>query len=146
MITQMPERLRLALGNDVSRDLEGWLEGLLVADYVQHTEWAETRDGLGRVEAGLDDVVRHLAASDMRQSAFEREMAEFKAEFREFRREVTERLDRQAAEMLAFSNAVNARLDRQYEQVLVQTRWNIGLIGLFGTIFAILYGIGQLKP
>lgn len=142
----MPERLRLALGNDVSRDLEGWLEGILVADYVQHTEWAEARDGLERVESGLDDVVRQMAASNLRQSAFEREMAEFKAEFREFRREVTERFDRQASEMLAFSNSINERLDRQYEQMLVQTRWNIGLIGLFGTIFAILYGIGQLKP
>jgi hypothetical protein len=60
--------------------------------------------------------------------------------------ELNLRFDRQAADQITFANAIYERPDRQYQQMLVQTRWNVGLIGLFGTIFAVLYGIGQLKP
>jgi hypothetical protein len=73
-------------------------------------------------------VETRLAGVEARLTFVEQNLADLKAEFREFRREVTERLD-----------ATNRLL-------VSQARWNIGLLGLFGTIFAILYGIGQLRP
>ncbi len=39
---------------------------------------------------------------------------------------------------------LNTRLDNMQYQMLVQTRWLIGAVSLFGTIIAILLAIGQL--
>jgi hypothetical protein len=51
----------------------------------------------------------------------------------EVRRVMDERVDQ-----------VHERVDRVYERMLVQNRWLVGSLALFGTIIGILLGIGQL--
>jgi hypothetical protein len=33
-----------------------------------------------------------------------------------------------------------------YERIMVQTRWTVGVLALFGTIIAILVAIAQFAP
>jgi hypothetical protein len=58
----------------------------------------------------------------------EHDLAEIKVDLRELRRDMTE------------------RFDRLHVQMLSQTRWIVGSFMLFGTLIAILVGIGQLRP
>ena len=54
----------------------------------------------------------------------------------QLRTEMNERFDRLRTDM-------DERFDRLYDRMLVQTRWLIGSIALFGRVVSILLAIGQ---
>jgi len=92
--------------------------------------------------AWLDEVLaeRTVPRDEWRQvlsrlEVLEHDMSEVKTELRDLRREMNERFDR-----------MNERFDQMYDRIMVQTRWTIGVLALFGTVIAILVGIGQLSP
>jgi hypothetical protein len=131
----MPVRLRQALGPEVADAFISWLGDAMGEEAVQRSEWLEVRDEMGGVMARLDAVEKRLDAVEFRLVAVERDLSEFRVDFREFRSDVTLRFD-----------SLHGRFDELHRQMLAQTRWTVGLLGLFGTIIAVFYAIGQLKP
>jgi len=87
----------------------------------------------------LDEVLKEKAIprDEYRQvvtrlDILEKDVSDLKTDVRELRREMNERFDR-----------VNERFDQMYDRMLVQSRWLVGSIALFGTVISILLGIGQ---
>jgi hypothetical protein len=85
--------------------------------------------------------------SDFRQ---QRERLEaLTVEVAEMRGEMTVlRADVQAlrADLFAFRGSVEARFDSQSLQLVQSTRWSVGVLALFGTVFSIVIGAQTLLP
>ncbi|MFQ6013937.1 MAG: hypothetical protein ACE5NP_00660 [Anaerolineae bacterium] len=118
MAVAMPETLRKALGEEVSRDLRLWLETFLIEKTVLRDEYREVLSRL--------DVL-------------EKDVAWLRDDVREIHREMNERFDR----MNERFDRMNERFDQMYERMLVMTRWTVGTLALFGTAITILLAIGQ---
>ena len=95
------------------------------------------------------DVLGEEAAQEMAEwvEAVVKERTVLRDEYRE----VLSRLDRLEADVSDLKTEVrdlrremNERFDRLYDRMLVQNRWLVGSIALFGTVVSILLGIGQL--
>jgi len=163
MLAQMPDTVQLALGDVAVRDFTAWLEAVMAERTVGKDTWSQVQvrfDGVDRrldgVETRLEGVETRLVHVETRLDRAEHDLGELKIEVREFRREVNERFDRviamfndrfdrQAAETNARFGELNARFERLDVTLLMQTRWTVGTLALFGTIIAILVGIGQLR-
>jgi len=153
MMARIPDTVQQAWGEVVARDFTHWLEAMMTqrsttlpdnesrfATVEARLESLESRlakvearldaveSRLAKVEARLDAVESRLANVETRLTMVEHDLGELKIEFREFRREVTE------------------RFDRLQGLILSQTRWTVGTLALFGTLIAIQIGIGQLGP
>jgi len=164
MLTRMPETVQQAWGEVAARDFTVWMEDVMSEQTVRRDEWGQVkvdlvdlrtgldvvRERLTNVEARLTNVETRLTNVETRLTIIEHEVAELKIEMREFRREVNERFDRMGAmfndRIDRLSTDMNARIDRLQQQILVQTRWSIGILALFCTITAALIGIAQLRP
>ena len=94
------------------------------------------------------DVLGEEAAQEMAEwvEAVVKERTVLRDEYRE----VLSRLDRLEADVSDLKTEVrdlrremNERFDRLYDRMLVQNRWVVGSIALFGTVVSILLGIGQ---
>ena len=59
---------------------------------------------------------------------------------------INERFDRMSERFIGLERHMETRLDQMSERMLVQTRWLIGSIALFGTIITILLAIAQFAP
>ena len=99
-----------------------------------------------------------------RLDVLEHDMADIKMDIRELRGEMNERFDRvnerfdrmyqhfegrfdQMNERFDRMNQhFEMRFDQMSERMLVQTRWLIGSIALFGTIVTIMVAIAQFTP
>lgn len=163
MLVKMPDTIQNAWGEVAVRDFTIWLETVMTERTVSQDAWGQAQGRfdaveirltyvekrLDAVEIRLTNVEKRLDAVEIRLTNVERELAELKVEVRELRREMNERFDRviamfnerfdrQAAEM-------NARFAQIQQLILSQTRWAVGTLALFGTIIAILVGIGQLN-
>jgi len=128
MLARMPETIHQAWGEAAARDFVVWLEDAMTERTVKRSEWEEMR-------SRFDDVETRLSNVETRLAVVEAGLAELRADLRELRREMNERFDR-----------VNERFDRLNALIIAQTRWTVGTLALFGTIIAILVGIGQLTP
>jgi len=103
-LLEVPPILRRALGDEVADALIAWFASVL-------EERAISRDEYSQILSRLD-ILEH-------------EMAAIKADVRELRREM------------------NERMDRMYHQMVVQTRWLIGALAVIGTVISILLAIAQ---
>lgn len=74
---------------------------------------------------GRREIVPRLDILDHDLTALKGELADFKTEFREHRREV------------------NERFDRMHEHLDSMVKWIVGTLALFGTLITILLAIGQ---
>lgn len=101
---EVPPILRRTLGDEVADALIAWFASVL-------EERAISRDEYSQILSRLD-ILEH-------------EMADIKADVRELRREM------------------NERMDRMYHQMVVQTRWLIGALAVIGTVISILLAIAQ---
>ncbi len=70
-----------------------------------------------------------------RLDLLEHDVAGLKDGLHQLRTEMNERFDH-----------MNERFDTLYDRMLVQTRWTVGTIALFGTAVTILLAIAQFKP
>lgn len=141
MIARLPETVQHAWGDAVARDFSGWMEDVMAERAVNRDEW-------GEVQFRLDGVETRLGQVETRLTIVEHGLSELKVDVRELRRETTERFDRLQAmfddRFDRLSLEMAGRFDHLNRQLLYQTRLSLGLLGVFGTVIAILVGIGQL--
>jgi septal ring factor EnvC (AmiA/AmiB activator) len=142
MLTSIPESVRQALGELVARDLAAWLEGTLAERSINRTEWeqmtarvAAIEERLTAIEQRVAAIEQRVAAIEQRVAAIEHDVAAVQVEQREMRREMSD-----------MRREMNERFDRVHEQMASQIRWSVGLLAVFGTLIAILVGIGQIAP
>jgi septal ring factor EnvC (AmiA/AmiB activator) len=150
-ISHVPETVRQAWGAEVAHDFTIWLEGVMGESAISEPEWRQANHRLEHLEEGLDTVKGDISLLQADVTTLKADVAtlkvdvgDLKAELRAFRRDIDERFDRMNAEMNARFDRMNERFDELYRQILVQTRWTVGTLALFGTIIAILVAIGQL--
>ena len=120
MPIRMPETIRRALGEEAAADLGFWMEQTVA-------ERAVPRDEYRQVLARLEVVEHDVADLKVEQRELRREMGEF-------RREVNARFDQ-----------MNARFDQMYDRMLVQTRWMVGTITVFGTLITALLAVSRFS-
>jgi len=132
MSPRVPEAVRQAWGDELVAEIVPWLEQIVQEKAVPRDEY---RQVLSRLE-----VLEH-------------DVADIKADVRELRREMNERFDRVSERFDQMNERFDrmgqhfeTRLDQMSERMLVQTRWLIGTIALFGTILTILMAIAQFTP
>lgn len=118
MPIRTPESIRRALGEEAASDLVPWVEQIVAERAVPRDEY---RQVLARLE-----VVEH-------------DVADIKTDLRELRREMNERFDRMYQHF-------DTRFDQMYDRMLVQTRWMVGTITVFGTLITALLAVSRFSP
>jgi len=158
MPVAIPQTVRRSLGEEAVVDFMPWMEEWLSESIKEKAvPRDEYREVLSRLE-GLEEDVSLVKEEQARMRVeFREDQVQMRAEFREdlgqLRREMNERFD----EMNQRFDGINrrfdgmnqhfeSRLDQMSERMLVQTRWLIGSIALFGTILTIMMGIAQFAP
>jgi len=158
MPVAIPQTVRRSLGEEAVVDFMPWMEEWLSESIKEKAvPRDEYREVLSRLE-GLEKDVSLVKEEQARMRVeFREDQVQMRAEFREdlgqLRREMNERFD----EMNQRFDGINrrfdgmnqhfeSRLDQMSERMLVQTRWLIGSIALFGTILTIMMGIAQFAP
>jgi len=123
--------------------MEAWLSESIAEKAVPRDEYRELLSRLDGLEKDVSLIKEELAKT---RAEFHNSQAQMRTEFRqelgELRREMHERFDR----MNERFDRMNERFDQMSERMLVQTRWLIGSIALFGTILTILMAIAQFTP
>lgn len=151
MPVAIPQTVRRALGEEAVVDflpwMEEWLSESIKEKAVPRDEYREVLSRLGGLEKDLSLVKEEQARM---RAEFREDQAQMRAEFREdlgeLRREMHERFDRVNERLDQMNRHFESRLDQMSERMLVQTRWLIGTIALFGTILTILMAIAQFTP
>jgi chromosome segregation ATPase len=121
----------------------------------------EVESRLTKVEVRLDEVESRLTKVEMRLDNVERELGDLKLEVRalrttmddrfdRLRHDMDERLDRFSAQFdLRFdslSQDLGGRMDELHRVMVVQMRWTVGVLALFGTMVTALLAASQLRP
>ena len=132
MPIRTPESIRRALGEEAAADLTPWVEQIVA-------ERAVPRDEYRQVLARLEVVEHDVADIKVEQRELRREMGEF-------RREVNERFDRMYQHSEARFDRMNERFDQMYDRMLVQTRWMVGTITVFGALITVLLTVSRFSP
>jgi hypothetical protein len=96
MLAPLPESVRQAWGEVVSRDFTIWLE-------VTLSDWIDQRDERRKVHSRLTMIEAH--------------QAEFRSELRELRREVKGHVDRQGARLDERIDRLSARIDARIDRL-----------------------------
>jgi hypothetical protein len=170
MLAVMPDTVHKALGDalgDVAvRDFTVWLETAMTEHTVGQDAWSQAQvrfdnleagqakletglakleAGQAKLEAGQANLEVRMTNVETRLTMVEHDVADLKVDVRDLRRDMHERFDRQASEVNTRFAEVNVRFDQLQVQMLSQMRWTVGTLALFGTLIAILVGIGQLR-
>ncbi len=136
MSPQVPEAVRQAWGDELVAEIVPWLEQIVQEKAIPRDEYHHMLSRLEILEHDVADI-----KADVR---------ELRGEIGDLRGEMNERFDRMSqrfeARLERMSQHFEARLDQTSERILVQTRWLIGTIALFGTILTILMAIAQFTP
>jgi len=134
--------------------MEEWLSESIKEKAVPRDEYREV---LSRLD-GLEKDVSLVKEEQVRTRVeFREDQVQMRAEFREdlgqLRREMhecfdglNERFDGMHERFDGMNQHFESRLDQMSERMLVQTRWLIGSIALFGTILTIMMAIAQFTP
>ena len=118
MAVQMRDTIRAALGEAAAAELQAWVEQIVAEKAMPRDEYRHVIARMDVVEHGLADV---------------------KTDLRDLRREMSERFDRVNERF----DHMNERFDQMYDRMLVQTRWMVGTIAIFGTLITALLAISQ---
>jgi len=146
--------MRKAWGEEVVGAFIPWLDGLLEERVVVRDEYREVLSRLDGLEKDASLIKESLART---RAEFREEQAQTRAEFREdlaqARAEFREDLSALRTEMnQGFGrlneqfDRVNERFDQMSERMLVQTRWLVSSIVVFGLIVSTLMAIAQFTP
>lgn len=122
-----PRRSRERVASD-SESAAEWIEALPADKGVTRDEYREI---LSRLDVLDREIAIRFDAIDRRFEAIDRR---FDVMVRRFDM-MDERMDR-----------IHERFDTLYDRMLVQTRWTVGTIALFGTLITILLAVAQFKP
>ena len=136
MPVKAPEVMRKAWGEEVMGAFIPWLDGLLEERVVLRDEYREVLSRLDGLEKDISLVKESLTQT---RAEFREDQARTRAEFREdlsaLRMETNQGFGR-----------VSDRFDQMSECMLVQTRWLVGSIVVFGLIVSTLMAIAQFTP
>ena len=132
MAVRVPEAVQEAWGDEVVAAVVPWVKELVREEGVPRDEY---RQVLSRL-----DVLEHDVAD------IKMDVRELRGEIRGLRGEMHERFDRMYERLDQMGQHFESRLDQVSERMLVQTRWLIGSIALFGTILTIMMAIAQFTP
>jgi len=150
MPIRTPESIRRALGEEAAADLVPWVEQIVA-------ERAVPRDEYRQVLARLEIVEHDVADIKVEQRELRREMGEFRREVNErfdqmyqhfevrFDR-MNERFDQMHRHSEVRFDRMNERFDQMYDRMLVQTRWMVGTIAVFGTLITALLAVSRFSP
>ncbi len=151
MPVAMPQVVRQGWGEEVVAAFVPWLKEE-ISETVK--EKAVPRDEYREVLSRLDGLEKDVSV--IKESLFQtrvefrEDQAQMRAEFREdlgeLRREMNQRFDGMNERFDGMNERFESRLDQMSERMLVQTRWLIGSIALFGTILTIMMAIAQFTP
>jgi septation ring formation regulator EzrA len=162
MATQVPQTVRRAWGDEVVTEFVPWLEQV-----IEEKTFPRLKQLVEEKAVPRDEYRQVLSRLDV----LEHDVTDIKADVRELRTEMNERFDRvnerfdRVNERFVdmerhfetrfdqindrfdqINDRFEVRLDQMSERMLVQTRWLIGSIVLFGTILTILQAIAQFTP
>ena len=147
MAVRVPEVAREAWGDEVVAAVVPWMKEIAGEEGVPRDEYREVLSRLDVLEHDVADVkvdVREL------RGELRSEMGGLRGEMHErfdrMYQRSEERFDRMYQHFEGRFDQVNERFDRVNERMLVQTRWLIGSIALFGTILTIMMAIAQFAP
>ena len=142
MPVTMPKGVHDALGERAAQEMAEWIEELVQERTVVRDEYRE-------VLSRLDLMEHRIGSVDTQVSQLRTDMDE---RFDRLRTDMDERFDRLRTEMTGFRSdidtrfdALHERFDTLYDRMLVQTRWLIGSIVVFGTVVTILLAIAQFR-
>jgi tetrahydromethanopterin S-methyltransferase subunit G len=121
MPVTMPKGLHDALGEKAAQEMTVWITDVLQERTVVRDEYREVLSRL--------DILEH------RMGNVENQVSQLRTEMQGFRSDMDKRFD-----------VLHERFDTLYDRMLVQTRWLIGSVILFGTVVTILLAIAQFKP
>ena len=166
MAIQVPQTVRQAWGDELVLEFVPWLEQVIEEKTSPRLEKlveekAVPRDEYRQVLSRLD-VLEHDVA-DIKENVRELrgemlgEIGDLRSEIGGLRDEMNRRFIEMERHFELRSDQINdrfdqmnrhfeVRLDQMSERMLVQTRWLIGSIALFGTILTILQAIAQFTP
>jgi len=161
LIARIPDTVQQAWGDAAVRDFTAWIVKILKEQAVPRDEWGQMTTRMGAVEQRLDGVEQRLDGVEQRLDGVEQRLGavenrldvvehgldELKLDVRDLRHTVDERFDRMHESFNAridrVHESIDARFDQLNERIMVQTRWTVGVLALFGTIISIIVGIGQ---
>ena len=140
MPVAIPQTVRRSLGEEAVVDFMPWMEEWLSESIKEKAvPRDEYRELLSRLD-GLEKDVSLVKEEQVRMRAESRE------DLGQLRREMRECFDGMHERFDGMNQHFESRLDQMSERMLVQTRWLIGSIALFGTILTIMMGIAQFTP
>lgn len=144
MPARVPEAVREAWGDELVAAVVPWLEEIVEEKAVPHDEYRQVLSRLDNLEHDITDIKIETTEVKTELRDLRREMSEIKTDLHEVRREMNGRFDRMYERFVEMDRHFEGHLDQMTDRMLVQTRWLIGSIVLFGTILSILMAIGQL--
>ena len=137
MAIQVPQTVRRAWGDELILEFVPWLEQIIEEKTSPRLEQLVEGKAVPR-----DEYRQVLSRLDV----LEHDVAGIKVDVREMRAEMNERFDRVNERFVDMERHFETRFDQMSERMLVQTRWLIGSIALFGTILTILQAIAHFTP
>ncbi len=143
MPVRAPEVMRRAWGEEVVVAFIPWLDGLLEERVVVRDEYREVLSRLDGLEKDASLIKESLART---RAEFREEQAQTRAEFREDLSALRMEMNQGFGRVNEQFDRVNERFDRMSECMLVQTRWLVGSIVVFGLIVSTLMAIAQFTP
>jgi Mg2+ and Co2+ transporter CorA len=159
MTVRVPEIMRQSWGDELLGEFVPWLEQVVEEKTIPRLEQivaekAVPRDGYRQVLSRLDVLEHDMAdlKTDVRdlRSEMNRRFVDLERHVEMRFDQVNDRFDQMARHIEGRFDQMNerfdTRLDQMNERMLVQTRWLLGSIALFGTIITILLAIAQFTP
>jgi len=170
MAVWAPEPVREAWGDEAVIAFIPWLDEILADKTVPRDEYRQVLSRLDMLEHGVTLIGEGQAqmrtdfqeAQAQMRAEFQKAQAQMRAEFKEdqaqMRAEVREelvqmrtdlgelymRLDKIHERFDRMESRMGERFDTMYDRMLVQSRWLVGSIALFGTVITIVLTIAQL--
>ena len=165
MPVAIPQVIRQGWGEEVVTAFVPWLKEEIAATVkakaVPRDEYREVLSRLDGLEKDVSVIKESLFQT---RTEFREDQVQMRAEFREdlgeLRREMNQRFDgiyerfdgingcfdEMNGRFDEMNQRFESRLDQMSERMLVQTRWLIGSIALFGTILTVMMAIAQFTP
>ena len=150
MPPRVPETVRQAWGDELVAEIVPWLEQIVREKAVPRDEYRQVLSRLEVLEHDIADIKADLRELRGEMGGLRGEMNErfdrMNERFTEMERHFEARFDQMNERFVEIERHFETRLDQMSERMLVQTRWLIGTIALFGTILTILMAIAQFAP
>ncbi len=166
MPVAMPESVREAWGEQVVRDFTAWLDEVLQERGMPRDQWRQILSRLDALEQGVGHLqeqmghmqeqigyVREQVAHTQEQMGrmqeqmnhVEKQVIRTQEQLQHVQEQVVH-IQKQVEQLHPRFDYVHERFDTLNERLISQTRWTVGVLALFGTIFAILVAVAQFSP